>query len=221
MAYNKDNYENNRLTPKQEAFVDGILEGLSQRQAYYRAYPKSKNWKENAVDSMASQLMSNPKVKQRLKELGWKDKKKVEWTRKKALETINYVMDMNKKDIERINEAFNTEIDLKEAKILELGQEMAQCTSIKELASLSKRMQNLTEEIAKLKKQRRTSRTNVHGIYEGAKILNRMFGYDITKVEIQQEDTERENLEQLSVEELRAIAYASKSGKNEDIEAES
>lgn len=48
-----------------------------------------------------------------------------------------------------------------------------------------------------------------------------MFGYDITKVEIQQEDTERENLEQLSVEELRAIAYASKSGKNEDIEAES
>ena len=221
MAYNKDNYENNRLTPKQEKFVEEIAKGKTQRQAYLVAYPNSKNYKENTIDSRASVLMKNKKIVKRLNELKQSTEKKVEWTRKKALETINYVMDMNKKDIERINEAFNTEIDLKEAKILELGQEMAQCTSIKELANLSKRMQNLTEEIAKLKKQRRTSGTNVHGIYEGAKILNRMFGYDITKVEIQQEDTERENLEQLSVEELRAIDYASKSRKNEDIEAES
>lgn len=26
MAYNKDNYENQRLTPKQELFVDNILQ---------------------------------------------------------------------------------------------------------------------------------------------------------------------------------------------------
>lgn len=213
MAYNKDNYENNRLTPKQEKFVEEIAKGKTQRQAYLVAYPNSKNYKENTIDSRASVLMKNKKVVKRLNELKQSTEKKVEWTRKKALETINYVMDMNKKEIERINEAFNTEIDLKEVKILELGQEMAQCTSIKELANLSKRMQNLTEEIAKLKKQRRTSRTNVHGIYEGAKILNRMFGYDITKVEINQVDEEREEMEKLTAEELKELINISKKGE--------
>jgi len=43
------------------------------------------------------------------------------------------------------------------------------------------------------------------GIYEGAKILNRMFGYDITKVEIKQEDEERNEMDKLSVEELRQL----------------
>lgn len=51
------------------------------------------------------------------------------------------------------------------------------------------------------------------GIYEGAKILNRMFGYDITKVEIQQEDEEREEIDKLSVEDLREILKASKKGE--------
>lgn len=208
MAYNKDNYENNRLTPKQEKFAQEIAKGKSQYEAYITAYPTSKKWSRNAIDVAANHLMENNKISIRLKELNAKQEKKVEWTRKKALETINYVMEMNQKDIERINEAFNTEIDLKEAKILELGQEMAQCQSIKELANLSKRMQNLTEEIAKLKKQRRTSGTNVRGIYEGAKLLNRMFGFDITKVEITQDDEERNNMKALSKEELKAIAYA-------------
>ena len=35
-----------------------------------------------------------------------------------------------------------------------------------------------------------------------------MQGYDITKVEIQQEDEERENMKALTVEELKAIAYS-------------
>ena len=58
-----------KLTPKQEKFVDGILQGKSQRQAYIEAYPKAKKWKETSVDSNASQLMENTKVLQRLKEL--------------------------------------------------------------------------------------------------------------------------------------------------------
>ena len=53
MAYNKDNYENNRLTPKQEKFVEEIAKGKTQRQAYLVAYPNSKNYKENTIDSRA------------------------------------------------------------------------------------------------------------------------------------------------------------------------
>ena len=48
------------------------------------------------------------------------------------------------------------------------------------------------------------------GIYEGAKILNRMFGYDITKVEVSTEDTERDEMEKLSVDELKELINISK-----------
>ena len=208
MAYYKDNYENNRLTASQEKFVEGILEGKSQRQAYYVAYPRSKNWKENAVDSMASQLMGNTKVKQRLLELGWKDTKKIEWTRKKALETIDYVMEMNKKDIERIAQACQDEIDMLEGKILTITGSISQCKDMREVMQKTNEIKEITDRIAKLKKQKRVNGTNVHGIYEGAKILNRMFGLDITKVEITSEDNSRDTIKQLSVEELKALAYA-------------
>lgn len=215
MAYNKDNYENNRLTVSQEKFVEGILEGKSQRQAYYVAYPRSKNWKENAVDSMASQLMGNTKVKQRLLELGWKDTKKIEWTRKKALETIDYVMEMNKKDIERIAQACQDEIDMLEGKILTITGSISQCKDMREVMQKTNEIKEITDRIAKLKKQKRVNGTNVHGIYEGAKILNRMFGLDITKVEITSEDNSRDTIKQLSVEELKALAYANMNKESE------
>ena len=38
MAYNKDNYDNQRLTPKQEIFVEEIAKGKSQYEAYTTAY---------------------------------------------------------------------------------------------------------------------------------------------------------------------------------------
>ena len=214
MAYNKDNYENNRLTPNQEKFVDNIMQGKTQYESYILAYPRAKKWTRNAIDVAASQLMDNNKIIIRLKELGYKDKKKVEWTRKKALETINYVMDMNKQDIERINDACQTEIDLLEAKLLQKGNELADAKTPREMMKIAGEMQEMTETIAKLKKRVRVNATNVHGIYEGAKILNRMFGFDITKVEVRQEDTETDNLKELSVEELKSLAYASKSGND-------
>ena len=93
---NKDNYEDNRLTSKQEKFVEGILQGKSQYESYLIAYPKAKEWQRNTVDSRASVLMNNKKIVKRLEEAGYKQEKKIMWTRQKALETINYVMDMNK-----------------------------------------------------------------------------------------------------------------------------
>lgn len=210
MAYNKDKYEYQRLTPKQETFVDNILQGKTQYESYIIAYPNAKNWERNSVDSNASQLMENPKVKQKLEELGYKDKTKVRWTRQKALETINYVMDMNRKDMERIEEAYRTEIDLLNAQLLELANRMPSAKTPQEAYRIGKEMQEITAEIASRNKQRRTNATNAHGIYEGAKILNRMFGYDITKVEINTEDTERDEMEKLSAEELRELININK-----------
>ena len=150
--------------------------------------------------------MDNSKIKVRLQELGYRSTKQVTWTRKKALETINYVMDMNRQDIERIAEACQTEIDLYEAKLIAKGQEMMNANGNPRLQiQVAKEMQDITETIQKLKKQKRVNSVNIHGIFEGARILNRMFGYDITKVEIANADEEREEMEKLTVDELRAL----------------
>lgn len=64
-----------RLTNAQEVFVQELIKGSSQRQAYYKAYPNSRNWMDNSVDSKASQLFKNAKVQQRLNEFNDKVEK--------------------------------------------------------------------------------------------------------------------------------------------------
>ncbi|TCL35635.1 phage terminase small subunit [Anaerospora hongkongensis] len=57
------------ITDKQEKFVQAIITGMSQREAYRSAYPKSKNWADNVVDVKASELLKNGKVLVRYNEL--------------------------------------------------------------------------------------------------------------------------------------------------------
>jgi len=57
------------VTRKQEIFVSALVKGKSQREAYIEAYPNSKYWKDNAIDSTACKLLKTPKVLQRYEEL--------------------------------------------------------------------------------------------------------------------------------------------------------
>ena len=56
------------LTPKQELFVQKIIEGMSQADAYRSAY-SCKNMSDNAIYVNASKLAADAKVALRLKEL--------------------------------------------------------------------------------------------------------------------------------------------------------
>lgn len=56
------------LTEKQERFVQGIIEGKSQADAYRAAYPNQKNTDKTTHEN-ASRLMNNPKIVARLTEL--------------------------------------------------------------------------------------------------------------------------------------------------------
>lgn len=56
--------------PRWEKFVQGLIKGKSQRQAYRDAFPRSKRWKDETVDTHASRLRNqNGKVLARFKEL--------------------------------------------------------------------------------------------------------------------------------------------------------
>lgn len=67
-----------KLTQKQERFVQELIKGKSQRQAYRIAYPSSKKWKDNVVDVKASELLKNGKVSVRYNELRGKVIKRAE-----------------------------------------------------------------------------------------------------------------------------------------------
>lgn len=56
------------LTPKQEKFVQGIIEGMSQADAYRSAY-STKNMADKTIWENASRLMSDSKVAARVQEL--------------------------------------------------------------------------------------------------------------------------------------------------------
>lgn len=56
------------LTANQEKFVQGIIEGKSQIEAYREAYPKQRSADKTCYEN-ASRLMNNSKIKARLKDL--------------------------------------------------------------------------------------------------------------------------------------------------------
>jgi hypothetical protein len=57
------------LTPQQEAFAAGIASGLSQADAYRKAYPASVKWRDESVYSKSSGLAADAKVRKRVADL--------------------------------------------------------------------------------------------------------------------------------------------------------
>ncbi len=59
----------NNLTVKQDKYVQCLIQGMSQRQAYRKAFPNSKKWKDRTVDARASELLKVSNVLGRYNEL--------------------------------------------------------------------------------------------------------------------------------------------------------
>ena len=67
------------LTSRQEKFVQGLFRGLSQRQSYKESY-NCNEWKDESIDSRASELANNSKIVARLTELRANVTKESSWT---------------------------------------------------------------------------------------------------------------------------------------------
>ena len=89
-----------KLTPKQELFVQGIISGLSQRQAYRQAFPNSKKWKDSTVDSNASRLLQNSKVLARYRELLKQFSNMSLWSREQAFNEYEWLKNKARASIE-------------------------------------------------------------------------------------------------------------------------
>ena len=82
-----------KLTAKQEKYVQGLVAGLSQRQAYIKAYPNARKWNDNSVDSRASNLLKNDKVLTRYNELMDEHKDKALWTRDDSVNKLIWLIE--------------------------------------------------------------------------------------------------------------------------------
>ena len=94
------------LTAKREKFARGLVAGLSQRQAYYEAYPNSKKWKPETVDNKASKLFKENEILARYNELMEEHKNKALWTREEAVNELKWLYKQAIKSIEEQDEGY-------------------------------------------------------------------------------------------------------------------
>ena len=87
------------LTTKQELFVQRLIEGYSQREAYKQAY-NAENMKDETIDKRASELFSKGDIRGRYKELIEEHKQKALWNRSKAEEKLLWLLDKSQESIE-------------------------------------------------------------------------------------------------------------------------
>jgi len=131
-----------------------------------KAYPSRKNWKENSIDAAASTLFKNDKVRKRydelLQQVREEETKKTMWTREQSIETLKYVIEVNKKDLERINKAFEEELEVLQKLMQEEPEKAPQ----------------YLREILKQRKLRRASQVNNQGIIDAVAELNKMQGFN-------------------------------------------
>lgn len=80
------------LDVKKEKYCQARSEGKSQRQAYLDAYPSSRKWKPETVDSKACNLEKDSKVSARLRELAEENQKAAGLTRKKLLDKLENII---------------------------------------------------------------------------------------------------------------------------------
>jgi hypothetical protein len=75
------------LTAKQEAFCQGIADGLGQADAYRAAYD-AEGMKDNTIYPLASKLMKNSKVAARIAELRETVQEKQLWSREMSIKAL-------------------------------------------------------------------------------------------------------------------------------------
>jgi phage terminase small subunit len=81
-----------KLTAKQEAFAQAVADGMTQADAYRKAYDAGR-MKAESIQVNACNLMKNTKVSSRVAELRAKVAEKHIWTREKSVRVLSEIAD--------------------------------------------------------------------------------------------------------------------------------
>jgi phage terminase small subunit len=131
------------LTDKQEKFVLGVSQGMTQADAYRQAYNASK-MTDKSIHELASKLMTNTKIKSRFEELRGKVVERME---KKAIVTIEGLL----QDLQMIKETSLSKLPIikkTENGEEQVGEEIQDPTSaIKAIELMGKHLKMFTDKI--------------------------------------------------------------------------
>ena len=86
------------LTPKQEKFVQALISGMSQYEAYKEAYNATR-MKDATIYNNAYKLMQNNEILTRYNELLEEHKKKALYTREEMVNDLIWIKEQAKEDI--------------------------------------------------------------------------------------------------------------------------
>lgn len=167
------------LTKMQEKFVTLVaVEQMSQANAYREAYPTSKKWTQACVEVQAFKTLKIPNVQKYYNSLiqSLRDEsiRTATWSREKAIEAATFVYESGRKEIERIERAFEEEID---ALMLELEQAV-------EANMDASTIREIREKITKARKAKRMAMTPTQAMQGAMETLNKLQGYNKEVIDI-------------------------------------
>ena len=119
------------------------------------------------------------------------------------LKRLDRVMTKHEEEMERIQQAYAAD----KQRVME---ELSQWMQVLNTPNIDKKIvqehiNELSQRLINMEKTRTLNSTNTTGILKAADRINRMMGFDITKVEITNVDTERDEMEKLTADELKAL----------------
>lgn len=88
----------NKLTPKQEKFVQGLVSGLSQIESYKEAYDTSR-MKNSTISARASELAKNSKITERYKHLIKEYSERSLWNRERSFQKVLWLLQETERTI--------------------------------------------------------------------------------------------------------------------------
>lgn len=160
-----------KLTAQQEAYCKArVYDGLTQRQAMLKAYPKRETWSGKSVDEVASRLEKNIKIKSRMDFLASKIEKETRklalWSREDSIEQLKNIVDINRQEIDRLKQVYEDE----EKRMIQLK------------ADDPGNAKALNRQIFDVKKKNRISQPSVKAVQEAVAEMNRMHGYNESNI---------------------------------------
>ena len=185
------------LTKSQEMFCEYLNQGYSQRKAYILAFPDSKDSKPSVIDMKAWKLFHTEAIQARYNELceitTEENIRKAIWTKEQALSELKRVLENNKKESYRYEEAYLDEMELLNKQInerLEIlanveknNKNPAKYISKKKQAEIRAEIDEL--KLAKIKCNRRwqSNKSVNDAILQAVLQMNTMMGFDKLKEE--------------------------------------
>ena len=162
----KESPVKDKITKAEEIFVNELIRGKSQRQAFLRAYPEKASWKWASIDSAASTLLKREKVSRRydalMNRIRTAELEKTKWTREQAIETLKDVIKRNVEEHGKIQTAVDDEIEY----------------LLEKIKKNPRKAEEYTRELLRKRKTRIVSFANNSGVISAVSELNKVQGFN-------------------------------------------